>query len=48
MMAEHSVENYNIKGPTLLHQESMVQVLREGLAEEKRDYARTQGSLLII
>ena len=40
MMAEHSVESYNIKGQTLLHQESMVQVLREGLAEEKRDYAR--------
>ena len=39
-MAKDSVEGYNIKGPTLLHQGCMVQLLKEGLAEEKGDYAR--------
>ena len=40
MMAEDSVEGYNIKGPTLLHQGCMVQLLKGGLAEELGDYAR--------
>ena len=39
-MAEDSLEGYNIKGPTLLHQACMVQLLKEGLAEELGDYAR--------
>ena len=40
-MAEHSVECYNTTGPTLLHQSCMVQLLKEGLAEELGDYSRS-------
>ena len=35
------MECYNTTGPTLLHQGFMVQLLKEGLAEELEDYARS-------
>ena len=40
-MAENSVESYNTTGPSLLHQGFMVQLLKEGLAEELGDYTRS-------
>ena len=40
-MAENSVESYNTTGPSLLHQGFMVQLLKEGLAEELDDNARS-------
>ena len=40
-MAEDLVECYNTTGPTILHQGCMVQLLKEGLAEELGDYARS-------